>query len=116
MKRLLAIAALAAAMTSASAITIDASRFFAYVRHTGNGFHIMLSHSPCPLQNKGFTGYAEQVPPHVNNPWPSCWKTDAKSPNVVVICAIVDKKEIGACQFVSKDFFRDVASLPRSAF
>lgn len=116
MKTTIAAILLTAATGTASAITIDESKFFAYVRQPYSGFHVMLSHRPCHLKNSGFAGYAEQVPPHRSTVWPSCWKRDEDNSNVIVICAIIDNREVGACQLISQDYFRDVASLPRSAF
>lgn len=105
---------LAASVAPANAITVDYDRFFAYVYQPTNRFHIMLSHSPCPV-SKNFSGYAEQVPPNGAKPWPSCWSPAEDNKNVIAICPIVEGK-ISYCQFVSKEYFKDVASLPKAAF
>ena len=46
-------------LSTAYAFTVDEGRFFAYVFHPQYKLHIMLWHERCPLNGKGWDGYAQ---------------------------------------------------------
>lgn len=104
--------------TCSLAFTVDESRFFAYTYHSGYGMHIMLSPGKCPIKGKEWEGYAETY----QETWggitrKSCWAFAKEMGGAIAVCPIsIKEQDIGECIFISKEYFRDVSTLPRSAF
>lgn len=117
MKTNIIAAALIVWSTCSLAFTVDEARFFAYTYHPQLKLNVMLSRNKCPINGKGWNGYAETYQDTSGITRKSCWAWYDEKETVLSVCAIsIKDNKAGNCIFYSKEYFRDVSTLPKSAF
>lgn len=105
----------------ASAITIDADKFFAYASSPKLRQYVLLSHSQCADTAANMKGWRAAAFTNATmvGLMPACWINSSSKEygQQIRFCLVSSKtqKMGNACQPISKDIFIDTSTLPSKA-
>lgn len=104
-------------------ISVDSSRYFAYVRHP-SGWLLLLGNGKCAATSKADGGgWKDGAMQGLVNPqfkFKACWKNSTKYPGNIVTCRIAGDGELqtneASCNPTGKEHWLQTRSLPQGAF